>query len=68
MWTFKLTLVVIISWGSGVMFMSIVEEKDNLINGSIVGHNVGHMPYVIVISLWVAYSFPYAFFIELSTH
>jgi hypothetical protein len=36
--------------------------------GSIAGHNVGHMPYVIVISLWVAYSFPYAIFIQLWTH
>jgi hypothetical protein len=30
-------------------------------HGSIAGHNVGHMPYVIVISLWATYSFPYAF-------
>ncbi len=36
--------------------------------GSIAGHNVGHMPFVIVISLWVAFSFPYALFIQLSTH
>ncbi len=36
--------------------------------GSIVGHNVGNMPYVIVISLWVAYSFPYAFFIQLNAY
>jgi hypothetical protein len=26
------------------------------------------MPYVIVISLWVAYSFPYAFFIQLNAY
>jgi hypothetical protein len=36
--------------------------------GSIVEHNFGHMPFMIVISLWVAFSFPYAFFIQLSTH
>jgi hypothetical protein len=57
MWTFKLILAVAVSWGSGVMFMSIVQEEGQSHYGSIVGHNVGHMPCVIVISLWVACHF-----------
>jgi hypothetical protein len=48
------------------MFISRREGQSHY--GSIAWHNVGHMPFVIVISLWVAFSFPYAFFIQLSTH
>jgi hypothetical protein len=44
MWTFKLILVVIVSWRNGVMFMSIVEEKDNLIMDPLLGTMLGTCP------------------------
>jgi len=44
MWTFKLILAVIVSWGSGVKFMSIVEEKDNLIMDPLLGTMLGTCP------------------------
>jgi hypothetical protein len=44
MWTFKLILDVIVSWGSGVMFMSIVEEKDNFIMDPLLGTMFGICP------------------------